>query len=990
MAAEIEHRLEELESLVREQQETIETQRERIAELEDSSTDSTGTEAVDAPAEDGAEQSTDERDDEALVSRRGAVKAGGLLALAGVGAGAAGANPTGQVGTSSRPLSTLYTQELRGVPAGNGPLAVFTDGSRALELGVPGTDGIGNTAGANVLAGSPQNNIDAGAVGAVIAGGGNDETGQGFGSGANLVRENYGTIGGGEGNSVGDFDPGESTASHATVCGGRDNRVNDFAATVGGGSSNFAGGSSATVGGGQDNRASDLQTTVGGGNNNRASGTHATVGGGNGNRATSTETTVGGGRSNTAGGEAATVPGGRRGAAESFNSFVWNDSTPYHGVPNGTIDGLSSDIAVDGEPVTGTNTFSVSAQNGVRLITGGASSPNVTYIESGGTLVPGGNAVGAPPGSGLTLETDDGSRALELGVPTSDSFGNTAGGNVLAGSSSNSIDGGAVGAVVSGGGSDETDVGGTSIGNNVVSANYGTVGGGEGNTASGEETTVGGGSKNTASGDRATVGGGSENRALDRTATVGGGVSNEASGVSATVGGGNANTASARQSTVGGGNRNTASALQATVPGGSLGAAKNSESFVWNDGTSYHAIPNTSFDGLSSNTAVDGEPVTGSSTFSVSARGGFRFITGSSSVTYIDDSGTLVPGGNAVGAPSGSGLTLETDDGSRAIELGVPTNDALGRTAGANVLAGSPSNSIDGGAVGAVVAGGGHNGSDINGNPTGKNVVSANYATIGGGNGNTASSREATVGGGNSNTGSGLQATVGGGKDNTASGEGSTVPGGIYAAAQDQNSFVWNDGTGYHSIPNTDSDGLSSQTEVSVSVDEPTGANTFSVSATGGVRFITGSNQVTFIEGGTTGWATASSRAVKTNIDPVDPEDALDGVESLDVATWEYTDENGDGAGTTHIGPMAEEFHEAFDVGSSDAHINSINADGVAFAAIQGLAAELDETRERLDEREQRIADLETEGNRKDERIDELERRLADLEDSLASHRRDG
>ena len=751
MAAEIEHRLEKLESLVREQQETIEAQRERIAELAEETTgDDANSNEANGPSGNGAERAADERDDGELVSRRGAVKAGGLLALAGLGAGGAGANPTGQVGTSSRPLSTLYTQELRGVPAGNGPLAVFTDGSRVLELGVPGTDGIGNTAGANVLAGSPQNNIDAGAVGAVIAGGGNDETGQGFGSGANLVRENYGTIGGGEGNSVGDFDPSESTASHATVCGGRDNRAGDFAATVGGGSSNFAGGSSATVGGGQDNTASALQTTVGGGNNNRASGTHATVGGGNGNRATSTETTVGGGRSNTAGGEAATVPGGRRGAAESFGSFVWNDSTPYHGVPNGTIDGLSSDIAVDGEPVTGTNTFSVSAQNGVRLITGGASSPNVTYIESGGTLVPGGNAVGAPPGSGLTLETDDGSRVLELGVPGTDGGNRIAGGNVLAGSPQNSIDGGAVGAVVAGGGNDDTDNNGNPTQNTVVSANYGTVSGGLSNTASNKEATVCGGSNNTASGEDATVGGGVEN------------------------------------------------------------------------------------------------------------------------------------------------------------------------------------------------------------------------------------------------TASGDDATVGGGFDNTATGFRATVPGGTTGAAEGDNSFVWNDGTGYHSIPNSIFDGLSSQTEVSVSVDEPTGANTFSVSATGGVRFITGSNQVTFIEGGTTGWATASSRAVKTNIDPVDPEDALDGVESLDVATWEYTDENGDGAGTTHIGPMAEEFHEAFDVGSSDAHINSINADGVAFAAIQGLAAELDETRERLDEREQRIADLETEGNRKDERIDELERRLADLEESLGSDSRDG
>jgi hypothetical protein len=40
---------------------------------------------------------------------------------------------------------------------------------------------------------------------------------------------------------------------------------------------------------------------------------------------------------------------------------------------------------------------------------------------------------------------------------------------------------------------------------------YATVGGGQGNTASGVSATVGGGETNTASGDGATVGGGSEN-----------------------------------------------------------------------------------------------------------------------------------------------------------------------------------------------------------------------------------------------------------------------------------------------------------------------------------------------------------------------------------------------------------------------------------------------------------------------------------------------
>ena len=41
-----------------------------------------------------------------------------------------------------------------------------------------------------------------------------------------------------------------------------------------------------------------------------------------------------------------------------------------------------------------------------------------------------------------------------------------------------------------------------------------------------------------------------------------------------------------------------------------------------------------------------------------------------------------------------------------------------------------------------------------------------------------------------------------------------------------------------------------------------------------------------------------------------------------------------------HIGPMAQDFYAAFNVGEDDKHINSVDADGVALAAIQGLNRE--------------------------------------------------
>jgi predicted RNase H-like nuclease (RuvC/YqgF family) len=52
---------------------------------------------------------------------------------------------------------------------------------------------------------------------------------------------------------------------------------------------------------------------------------------------------------------------------------------------------------------------------------------------------------------------------------------------------------------------------------------------------------------------------------------------------------------------------------------------------------------------------------------------------------------------------------------------------------------------------------------------------------------------------------------------------------------------------------------------------------------------------------------------------------------------------------------MAEDFHEAFEVGSSEERINSINADGVALAAIQGLSEQVEEKDERIEELESTV-----------------------------------
>lgn len=347
-----------------------------------------------------------------------------------------------------------------------------------------------------------------------------------------------------------------------------------------------------------------------------------------------------------------------------------------------------------------------------------------------------------------------------------------------------------------------------------------------------------------------------------------------------------------------------------------------------------------------------------------------------------------------------------TVDGSRGLEIGSTGTDSFGDTAGGNVVAGYSGNATNG-AVGATIGGGGNNvsanevfdnygtigggASNEAGDEFADGTDNATHATVGGGSANRATGSQSTVAGGAQNNATNFNSTVGGGFANNSGGNRSTIPGGGFnqatgrdsfatgnaAGAKDNNSFVWNDGTGYTNVFGN-VDGLTSSDDVASSPSGVTGANTFHVGATGGVRIVTGSEKVTYISSGSTGWATTSTRAAKTNVDPVDPQQVLDGVTEMPVSTWEYTDDEGEGTGERHIGPMAESFHETVDVGHSDDHINAINADGVAFAAIQGLA-------ERAEAREDRIADLEAENERLSERNETLEERLADLEATVTA-----
>jgi hypothetical protein len=109
--------------------------------------------------------------------------------------------------------------------------------------------------------------------------------------------------------------------------------------------------------------------------------------------------------------------------------------------------------------------------------------------------------------------------------------------------------------------------------------------------------------------------------------------------------------------------------------------------------------------------------------------------------------------------------------------------------------------------------------------------------------------------------------------------------------------------------------------------------------------------------GSATLWGTlaqGSDRAHKENIQPIDPQTVLDKVAKMPVTEWNYITEQG----VQHLGPMAQDFYAAFQLGADNKHITTIDEGGVALAAIQGLNQKVEEQKSELKERDADIRQL--------------------------------
>ena len=520
------------------------------------------------------------------------------------------------------------------------------------------------------------------------------------------------------------------------------------------------------------------------------------------------------------------------------------------------------------------------------------------------------NASNSAIGGGLNNSIDQASRSVVIGGGQGNKVGFSSYAATIAGGLSNRLEGLNDTSTIGGGRANAMNLeaiyatisGGWS---NVIGgeSSSGTIGGGENNTvARSKGGTVGGGLRNSTGNfnqgvtigggvgngvglysDRATIGGGGNNfvdggGAFGTTdATIGGGFANliDTGADSSTIGGGKGNqiTNSSINATIAGGGNNRISASYATVPGGSFNVAAGAFSFA--AGTGAQANHPGSFVWSDSQGSFSS---TADNQFNIRAGGGVRLSSDTPSLSFDDDaSSILFPPSSGANAPMIHLFRSGTENAPRMVLAHSPTYANWGLQ-----YEDTPDKFHF-----------------VN---TGIPVMTVDLGTqrVGIGTPNpSATSAKLTV----------LGSTVGGFVNPLVYLENTNTVGNSGPALR-----VKGGGNPLDGVLSVSSHGIGLI-----------------------ARFGNASSWVSSLDTNGNWCATSfnpcSDRNVKENFAPVDAQGVLEKVAALPISTWNYKQD----AGSKHIGPMAQDFWAAFGAGMDDKHIATVDADGVALAAIQGL-----------------------------------------------------
>jgi hypothetical protein len=818
----------------------------------------------------------------------------------------------------------------------------------------------------------------------------------------NNVDANYGTIAGGQSNEVsgqqgtiaGGYANDVLTENNGTIGGGSFNVVEGMYATISGGHMNEARATAATVAGGRLNRATGPYSAILGGENNYVDveGPYATIGGGKNNGVDGEYSSILGGYENYI------APSADYSYLFGIQDTLYTDSTFMVNMPNiwighrsngyqlpnvagelNQVLSLSQDIGsnriltwYDAEDLSGwVRTFPiVHTQIDVESVGIGTSTPTeklevagVVYSTSGGFKFPDG-----------TIQTSSASGDNDWTL------------------SNNVLNTGGEWSIARSGNTLHSGVNMNTHINLGINCTTGRPGWNHSNC------TVGGGIENTAWG-FATVSGGGYNTAMAGSSTIGGGQYNFVEGDFSAISGGYADTitSTADYSYLFGiaSKLTQDSTFMVDMPHIRFGDEVSGYEFPESDGATGQVMVTdgsgqltwTNQSGGGENWSLVSEVVYTSGEYGVARQG--------ATLHGLNDSTHINLGISSTTGTSGQDHKYATVGGGLMNKATMPYSVVAG--GGYNTAGGSNYSTIGGGASNEISAG---MYATISGGRT--NNISSIYqdVTIGGGGlNNITSGSGGTIAGGRENTIAGSYGTISGGFQNDISSAhyynticggwdnsitsnyGSTIAGGVYNRVD----------AGYGTIAGGDSNYIANS-HGAIGGGKYNSIESHYGAIPGGLRdtlgpaanysmvfgadvYLNSGSQVAFFDGGSWGrlgvnrddhdggidypihvgtntnngngahltaggtWTNSSSRDFKDSREPVDGSVLLDRIAGLTLESWQYRDSD-----ERHIGPYAEDFVAAFDVGTVDEEGNRqqkylapSDVAGVALAGVKEL-----------------------------------------------------